>query len=47
MTGEEKIARAFLNWQPREKEFMADPSPKNLAKLEGPRPGDTSMPRDH
>ncbi len=34
MTAEETIARAFMDWQANEKEFMANPTPENLAKLE-------------
>lgn len=34
MTTEETIARAFMEWRAERAEFMADPSPENLAKLE-------------
>jgi len=34
MTVEETIARAFLEWEAERAEFMANPTPKNLAKLE-------------
>lgn len=34
MSAEETIARAFLDWQAEEKEFMVHPTPENTAKLE-------------